>query len=86
VTTIEFYPLLYSEESYTCKKTETHVSFTLSGQQHKVIQITAWQEGNTLSCMDGVGRKSIAIHICLIESLALSHSDTLFGYSHEHFL
>jgi len=36
---------------------------------------TAEQQENTLFCMDDVGHKSRVIHICLIVSPALFHSD-----------
>ena len=49
--------------------------FTRSAKK-KSIEVTVEKQGNTLSCMDGVGHKSIVIHICLIVSPALSHTDT----------
>jgi hypothetical protein len=41
----------------------------------KSILIFAKQQGNTLFGMGGVEHRSIVVHICSIESLALSHCD-----------
>lgn len=58
----------------TAKRTMNIISMLNS----KKSTDTAEQQGNTLFCMDDVGHKSIIIHICLIVSPALFHSDTEF--------